>query len=76
MRFVAFLVRAGLDTNKFVGSNTAIAAFVGITCLAVYGLNISFLIEQVDMGHLVAASAAAFAGVAIGTASLQKITMG
>ena len=70
----AFLVRAGLDADQFVGSNAAIAAFVDITRLAVYGLNISFLLEQVDMGLLVAATVAAFAGTAIGTAGLQKIT--
>lgn len=45
-------------------------------CLAVYGLNISLIMEQMDIGLLVATTAAAFAGVAIGTASLQKITMG
>lgn len=61
----------GLDTNQFVGSNAAIAALVDMTRLAVYGLNISFIIEQVDMGLLVAATAAGFAGVAIGMVSLQ-----
>lgn len=72
----AFLVRAGLDTHQFVGTNAAIAALVDITRLAVYGIKTSFLIEQMDMGLLVAATAAAFAGVAVGTVSLQKITLG
>lgn len=71
-----FLIHAGLDKNQFVGSNAAISALVDITRLVVYGLNVSLIFQQVNMGLLAAAATAAFAGVAIGTVSIQKITMG
>lgn len=72
----AFLVRAGLDKNQFVASNSAIAAMVDITRLAVYGLNIALIMERVNTGLLAAATVAAFAGVLAGTMGLKKITIG
>lgn len=72
----AFLIRAGLDKNEFVASNAAIASLVDITRLAVYGLNISLILGQVNIGLLAAATAAAFTGVLAGTMALQKITIG
>lgn len=72
----AFLIRAGLDKDQFVASNAAIAALVDMTRLAVYGLNITLIMEQVNMGLLAAATIAAFAGVLAGRAGLKKITIG
>jgi uncharacterized membrane protein YfcA len=72
----AFLLRAGLDKNQFVASNAAIAALVDMTRLAVYGLNITLLLSQVNTGLLAAATVAAFAGVIAGTIGLKKITIG
>jgi len=72
----AFLIRAGLDKSQFVASNAAIAALVDITRLAVYGLNITLIMEQVNTGLLAAATIAAFAGVLAGTVGLKKITIG
>lgn len=71
----AFLLRAGLDKKQFVGSNAAIASLVDVTRLFVYGVNGSLILQQMNMGLLAGATAAAFAGAAIGTMSLQKITM-
>ncbi len=72
----AFLIRAGLDKERFAASNAAIATLVDITRLAVYGLNISLLLEQADTGLLAAAIAAAFAGTLAGKAGMKKITIG
>lgn len=72
----AFLIRAGLDKDRFVASNAAIAALVDVTRLAVYGLNIALLMAQVNMGLLAAATLAAFAGVLAGTVFLRKVTIG
>jgi len=72
----AFLIRAGLDKHQFIGSTAAIAAMVDLTRLVVYGINGSLIFQEVNTGLLIATTAAAFAGVAIGTGSLQKITMG
>ena len=71
----AFLIRAGLDKNQFVASNAAIAALVDMTRLAVYGLNITLQLSQVNTGLLAAATVAAFAGVVAGTIGLKKITI-
>lgn len=70
-----FLIRAGLDTNKFVATNTAIATLVDITRLAVYGLNISLIMSQVDLHILAVATIAALAGALAGTIGLKKVTI-
>lgn len=70
-----FLIRAGLDQNRFVASNAAIASLVDIARLIVYGLNFKLLMLQVDVALLVMATAASFAGVWLGTAFLKKITI-
>ncbi|PJB73310.1 MAG: hypothetical protein CO093_01065 [Alphaproteobacteria bacterium CG_4_9_14_3_um_filter_47_13] len=72
----AFLLHAGLNKNAFVGTNAAIAALVDITRLVVYGLNITLLLGKVTTGLIIAATAAAFAGVLAGKTGLKKITIG
>lgn len=72
----AFLIHAGLDKNAFVGTNAAIAALVDTTRLAVYGMNITLLLGQVNTGLILAATAAAFAGVLAGKIGLKKVTIG
>lgn len=72
----AFLLRAGLDKNQFVASNAAIATFVDVARLAVYGLNMTLLMIHLNKGLLAAATLAAFAGAAAGTAGLKKVTIG
>ena len=72
----AFLIQAGLGKKAFVGTNAAIAALVDITRLAVYGMNISLIIGQVDTRLIAAATAAAFAGVLAGKLGMEKITIG
>lgn len=72
----AFLIHAGLDKNQFVASNAAIASLVDITRLAIYGMNITLLMAQVNTSLIIAATAAAFAGVLAGKVGLKKITIG
>lgn len=72
----AFLLRAGLDVNSFVATNAAIAALVDVTRLAVYGLNLELIAADVDATLLAATTAAALAGVIVGTIGLAKVTIG
>lgn len=72
----AFLVKADLDKKAFVACNAAIASVVDIARLVVYGLNFDLLMRTVSLDILGLATAAAFAGAALGTALLQKVTIG
>lgn len=72
----AFLLHAGLDARQFIATNAIIASLVDIIRLAVYGLNITLLMEQVDVSLIFAATAAAFAGVLAGKVGIRKVTIG
>lgn len=72
----AFLLHAGLDTRGFIATNAVIASLVDVTRLAVYGLNMSLLLNEVDLTVLGAATAAAFAGVLVGRLGVEKVTIG
>lgn len=72
----AFLLHAGLDARQFVATNAVIASLVDITRLVIYGLNLSLLIEQMDISLIGAATVAAFAGVLAGKFGLKKVTIG
>jgi uncharacterized membrane protein YfcA len=62
--------------QAFVGTNAAIATWVDITRLIIYGMNISMLMAQVEIKLILAAVTAAFAGVLAGKIGLKKITIG
>lgn len=72
----AFLLHAGLDARQFIATNAVIASSVDITRLAVYGLNLTLLMQQVDASLVLAATAAAFAGVLAGKIGIHKVTIG
>lgn len=72
----AFLLHAGLNPGQFIATNAVIAVLVDITRLAVYGLNLALLMEQVDTSLIVAATVAAFAGVLAGKVGVKKVTIG
>jgi uncharacterized membrane protein YfcA len=72
----AFLIHANLNKEQFVASNAAIASLVDVARLAVYGLNVKLIAEQVDVWLLAGATMAAFAGAMAGTVSLKKVTIG
>ena len=76
----AFLTKAGLSTEAFVGTNAAIGAMVDIARIAAY----AFMLFVATTEHPVAAAqwpliatgiAAAFAGVLVGKRFLHKVTM-
>jgi uncharacterized protein len=72
----AFLLHAGLDARQFIATNAVIASLVDITRLAVYGLNLTLLMDQVDTSLIAAATVAAFAGVLAGRVGVKKVTIG
>lgn len=53
-----------------------IASLVDVTRLAVYGLNLSLLMGQVNTSLMAAATVAAFTGVLAGRAGIRKVTIG
>lgn len=76
----AFLVRAGLDKQTFLGTTTISAVIVDVSRLLVYGL--SFYAKDFDvlrtergLGLVVAGSLAAFAGSSVGILLVKKVTM-
>lgn len=75
----AFLAKAGLTTEQFVGSNSVIGFAVDLTRIAVYFSLVSLSGGQfADFGAwplVIAGSVAAFAGVLTGKRFLHKVTM-
>lgn len=71
----AFLIRAGLDKQAFIGTGVTIAAAVDVTRLAVYSERF-FAADLAPHGPLLAAAAlAAFAGAFAGNRLLKKISL-
>lgn len=74
----AFLVKAGLDKDAFVGTNTVSAVVVDLARLLVYGIGFytASLARVADTGGLVfAAALSAFIGSFIGARLLKKVTL-
>ncbi len=71
----AFLLHAGVDARSFIATNAVIACFVDVTRLVIYGLNVTLLMQEVDVFLIIAASAAAFAGVLAGKLGVKKVTI-
>lgn len=75
----AFLIRAGLSKEAFVGTNVVSAVIVDLSRLAVYGLAF-VLTPAASLGTavwsvVVVATLAAFAGSFLGAHSLKKVTI-
>ena len=76
----AFLIRAGLDKEKFIGTSVVSAVVVDVSRLTVYGVtffskNFEILKNQIGVGLIVAAILVAFLGSFIGSRLVKKITM-
>jgi uncharacterized membrane protein YfcA len=76
----AFLIRAGLQKEVFIGSMVVSAVVVDVSRLIVYGStffsrDFSILAEKGGVGLVVAGSLAAFLGAFIGSRLLKKIAM-
>jgi uncharacterized membrane protein YfcA len=75
----AFLIKAGLDTESFIGTSTVSAIIVDAARLLVYGLGFYAgslaLIAPGMKGLILAATLAAFVGSFVGTRLIKKITL-
>jgi uncharacterized membrane protein YfcA len=76
----AFLIRAGLNKEKFIGTSVVSAVVVDMSRLTVYGVtffskNFEILKNQVGIGLITAAILVAFLGSFIGSRMVKKITM-
>jgi uncharacterized protein len=75
----AFLIKAGLNKEAFIGTNTVSAVVVDVARLIVYGLSFyttRFMSLSSEMlGLISAATLAAFVGAFIGARLLKKITL-
>ena len=75
----AFLIKAGLEKESFIGTSTVSAVIVDVARLLVYGLSFyttKFAEVAPGMGGLIlAATLAAFVGSFIGTRLLKKVTL-
>lgn len=72
----AFLIRAGLDKNAFVGTSVVIAIIVDTVRITVYGRAFQFGSISGDVADMVmVAIVAAFLGAYIGVRLLKKVTL-
>ncbi len=75
----AFLVRAGLDKQAFIGTGVVSAVVVDVARLAVYGgsaYRSPFAVVADGLGGpVVAATVAAFVGSFVGTRLIEKVTL-
>lgn len=76
----AFLIKAGLNKEKFIGTSVVSAVVVDVSRLTVYGVtffskNFEILKNQVGIGLITAAILVAFLGSFIGSRLVKKITM-
>lgn len=71
----AFLIRAGLSKEVYIGTSVAIACFVDVTRLSVYASRFVQTELTTSLPLLFAATAAALAGSYLGNRLLNKITL-
>jgi uncharacterized protein len=71
----AFLVRAGLTKDAFIGTGVAIAALIDVSRLGVYSTALLQEARELDYLLLGAAVLSAFAGAALGNRYLKKMRM-
>lgn len=71
----AFLVRAGLTKEAFIGTGVVIAVLVDLTRLSVYVAHFTTTGFQQHWQILVAATVAAFLGAFIGSRLMKKVTL-
>ena len=71
----AFLIRAGLSKEVFIGTGIVISVLIDISRLTVYAADILEISSEIDYNLLIAATLSAFAGAVIGNRILKKITI-
>ena len=71
----AFLSRAGLTKEAFIGTGVVVACLVDFSRLAIYSGSLASEGPRLDHGLLAAAVFAAFLGAVLGNSYLKKMTM-
>ncbi len=71
----AFLIRAGLTKEVFIGTGIVIACFIDITRLSIYSQSILNQIDNSNILLLLMAVFSAFIGVFIGNKLIKKMTI-
>lgn len=71
----AFLIRAGLSKEAFIGTTVVISSFVDITRLSVYSTRILNLDLKENLPLLLCATLSAITGAFIGNKLLKKVTL-
>lgn len=76
----AFLVKTGLTTESFVGTNAVIAILIDGSRLLIYGLSFFYSSRLTDglrmpWSHVIVAALFTFAGIFLGQRYLHKVTM-
>jgi uncharacterized membrane protein YfcA len=71
----AFLIRAGLSKEAFIGTGIAISVLIDISRLTVYSAEILKTGDSIDYTLLLVATLSAFTGAVIGNRMLKKITI-
>lgn len=71
----AFLSRAGLSKEAFIGTGVVIACCIDISRLSVYSSQISDNWSHMNPGLILASTLSAFAGAFIGNRLLKKVTI-
>ncbi len=72
----AFLIRAGLTKEEFIGTGVVIASLIDISRIGVYFKSASQWNGRLDYWLLTAAVVSAFIGAALGNRFIKKMTMG
>jgi len=71
----AFLIKAGLSKEAFIGTGVVIAAFIDVTRLSVYATKFSQSGLNENLQLVIIATLAAMAGAFIGNKLLKKVTL-
>ncbi|OPY67796.1 MAG: Sulfite exporter TauE/SafE [Syntrophorhabdaceae bacterium PtaU1.Bin034] len=71
----AFLSRAGISKEVFIGTSVVVALLIDFSRLAIYAALVTRQLATFNYGLLVAAVLAAFLGAYWGNSHLKKITM-
>jgi len=71
----AFLIRAGLTKEAFIGTTVVISSFVDFTRLSVYATRILNLDLKENLPLLLCATLSAMTGAFIGNKLLKKVTL-
>ena len=70
-----FLLKSGLDKERFVATGVVLAMIVDVTRMAVYGFGSLEARNDVDWTLVLTATLAAFAGAFVGTRLVKKLTI-